>query len=69
MNLTEFIIEEMKLLIDDENYYGSKQQIESEKFILNESKIKMKYNECLEEYYYRIVEILKSKNLKQYEIK
>jgi|TARA_B100000085_G_scaffold71088_1_gene63727 hypothetical protein len=69
MNLTEFITKEMKLLIDDENYYGSKQQIESEKFILNESKIEMKYNECLEEYYYRIVEILKSKNLKQYEVK
>ena len=59
MDLKEFIIEEMKLLINDENYYGSKQQIESEKFILNESKIEMEYNECLEEYYYRIVESLK----------
>lgn len=66
MNLTEFITKEMKLLINDENYYGSKQQIENEKFILNESKIDMKYNECLEEYYYRVVEILKNKNLKQY---
>ena len=58
MTIKEFIIAEMKLLIDNENYYGSKEQIESEKFIFSQTKIKMNYKECLEEYYYRILKTL-----------
>ena len=52
----EFVKEEMKRLQGNDNYYGSKEQIEAEKTILKESKIKMEWNECLEEYYYRILQ-------------
>ena len=36
------------------NYYGSDEQIKNENLIYVESKIEMKYNESIEEYYYRI---------------
>jgi hypothetical protein len=56
MTLKEFVKEEMKQLQGNDNYYGSKEQIEAEKTILKESKIEMEWNECLEEYYYRILQ-------------
>lgn len=59
MTLREYIIEELKEFESNENYYGSEIQIESENFIVKESKIEMKYNECLEEYYIRILKELK----------
>ena len=59
MTLKEYIIEELKEFESNENYYGSEIQIESENFIVKESKIEMKYNECLEEYYIRILKELK----------
>lgn len=59
MNLREFIKLELKEFENNENYYGSKEQIESENFIVKESKIEMEYNECLEEYYVRILQTTK----------
>ena len=59
MDLREYIIEELKEFENNENYYGSKIQIESENFIVKQSfkdyGIEMKYNECLEEFYIRIL--------------
>ena len=52
-DLKSFILEEMER-IHLPNYYGSKQQIQNENLIYVESKIKMKYNESIEEYYYRV---------------
>ena len=62
MNLKELVKKEMKLLIDNEHYYGSKEQIKAERIILifafKDLGIEMKYKECLEEYYYRILKTL-----------
>ena len=59
MDLREYIIEELKEFENNENYYGSKIQIESENFIVKQSfkdyGIEMKYNECLEEFFIRIL--------------
>ena len=59
MDLREYIIEELKEFENNENYYGSKIQIESENFIVRQSfkdyGIEMKYNECLEEFFIRIL--------------
>jgi len=53
MNLKELILSEMdKIHLPD--YYGSKEQIKNETLILKESKIEMKYNETIEDYYYRV---------------
>jgi hypothetical protein len=47
--------------LKDYNYYGSKEQIENEKLILNFSfkdfGIEMKYNESIEEFYNRYLEL------------
>ena len=57
--MLEIIKTEMKWLANDENYYGSKQQIETEKMIIKfafkDLGIEMEHNECLEEFYYRVV--------------
>lgn len=59
MTLREYIKEELKEFENNENYYGSKEQIESENFIVRQSfkdfGIEMEYNECLEEFYIRIL--------------
>ena len=47
--------------LKDYNYYGSKEQIENERIILNFSfkdfGIEMKYNESIEEFYNRYLEL------------
>ena len=59
MTLREYIKEELVEFENNENYYGSEIQIESENFIVRQSfkdyGIEMKYNECLEEFYIRIL--------------
>ena len=60
-DLKNFILEEMER-IHLPNYYGSKQQIENENKIVKESKIKMKYNESIEEYYYRVYHLQPNAN-------
>lgn len=59
MDLRDYIKEELKEFENNENYYGSEIQIESENFIVKQSfkdyGIEMKYNECLEEFYIRIL--------------
>jgi len=50
--------------LKDFNYYGSKEQIENERIILNSSfkdfGIEMKYNESIEEFYNRYLELEKN---------
>ena len=50
--------------LKDSNYYGSKEQIENERIILNFSfkdfGIEMKYNETIEEFYNRYLELEKN---------
>ena len=46
------------------DYYGSKEQIENEKIIMNncivlDNKLEMKYNESIEEYYLKIYDFTK----------
>jgi len=57
--MLEIIKKELELLANDENYYGSKIQIETEKMIIRfafkDLGIEMKYNEAIEEFYYRVV--------------
>ena len=57
--MLEIIKTEMEWLTNDENYYGSKEQIETEKMIIKfafkDLGIEMEYNECLEEFYYRVL--------------
>ena len=58
--LENFLINELKLL-KDSNYYGSKKQIEKEKFIYNiafkDFGIELKYNESIEEFYNRYLKL------------
>tara|TARA_R100000030_G_C3202264_1_gene111232 strand:+ start:418 stop:633 length:216 start_codon:yes stop_codon:yes gene_type:complete len=58
--MNKFLINELKLLKDD-NYYGSKKQIEREKFIYNVSfkdfGLELKYNESIEEFYNRYLKL------------
>ena len=53
------IIKQELLMLKDEsnfyNYYGSENQIENENNIVNFTKVEMKYNETIEEYYKRLV--------------
>lgn len=60
-DLKNFILEEMER-IHLPNYYGSKQQIENENKIVNKSKVEMKYNESIEEYYYRVYHLQPNAN-------
>tara|TARA_B100000212_G_scaffold327017_1_gene289973 strand:- start:504 stop:704 length:201 start_codon:yes stop_codon:yes gene_type:complete len=53
LDLKELILNEMEK-IHLPNYYGSKEQIKNENLIYVESGIEMKYNESIEEYYYRV---------------
>ena len=63
MDLREYIIEELKEFENNDNYYGSVEQIESENFIVRQSfkdyGIEMKYNECLEEFFHRVLQTTK----------
>ena len=53
------IIKQELLMLKDEsnfyNYYGSENQIENENNIVNFTKVEMKYNETIEEYYRRLI--------------
>ena len=57
--MLEIIKVELEELVNNENYYVSKEQIRNEKYILQfafkDLGIEMEYNECLEEFYYRIM--------------
>ena len=56
--MLEIINTEMERITSNENYYGSKEQIENEKYIVRfafkDLGIEMKHKECLEEFYFRI---------------
>ena len=58
--MLEIIKSELEKL-KDYNYYGSKEQIENEKLILNfgfkDFGIEMKYNESIEEFYNRYLKL------------
>lgn len=58
MIFKEIIRKELIKLQSNNFYYGSKEQIKHEKFILQNSNIEMEYKECLEEYYHRILKTL-----------
>ena len=64
--MLEIIKVELEELVNNENYYGSKEQIRNERYILQfafkDLGIEMKYNECLEEFYYRVIEGYKIEN-------
>ena len=55
--LKEFIQSELNKIFKSD-YYGSDEQIKNEELILNETNIKMKYNETIEEYYSRIYNVI-----------
>jgi len=58
-NTIKDIIKQELLMLKDEsnfyNYYGSENQIENENNIVNFTKVEMKYNETIEEYYKRLL--------------
>ena len=58
MNLKQFVKKEMIKIQSNDFYYGSKEQIKNETFILENSNIKVDYKECIEEYYHRILKTL-----------
>ena len=64
--MLEIVKVELEELVNNENYYGSKEQIRNERYILQlafkDLGIEMKYNECLEEFYYRVIEGYKIEN-------
>jgi len=57
--MLEIIKTEMQSLANDDNYYGCKSQIKTEKMIIQfafkDLGIEMEYNECIEEFYYRVL--------------
>jgi len=54
--IKDIIKQELLMLKDkDFNYYGSEKQIENENNIVNFTKVEMKYNETIEEYYKRLL--------------
>ena len=55
--LKEFIKSELNKIFKTD-YYGTDEQIKNEELILNETNIKMKYNETIEEYYLRIYDAI-----------
>ena len=61
LDLKSLILNEMEK-IHLPNYYGSDEQIKNENLIYVESKIEMKYNESIEEYYYRIYHLQSNAN-------
>ena len=61
LDLKQMILSEMEK-IHLPNYYGSKQQIENENKIVKESKVEIKYNESIEEYYYRVYHLQPNAN-------
>lgn len=64
MTLEEYIVEELKEFESNDNYWGSKEQIQSENFIVKyafkDCGVEMEYNECLEEFYHRVLQNLRS---------
>ena len=69
----KIVKKELELLANDENYYGSKIQIEMEKMIIKfafkDCGIEMKYNEAIEEFYNRVSEAYKKLIKEYYNIK
>ena len=61
MDLKQLILSEMEK-IHLPNYYGSEEQIKNENLIYVESGIEMKYNESIEEYYYRVYHLQPNAN-------
>ena len=59
MNLREYIKLELVEFERNDKYYGSEEQIVSENFIVRQSfkdfGIEMEYNECLEEFFIRVL--------------
>jgi len=54
--IKDIIKQELLMLKDkDFNYYGSEKQIENENNIVNFTKVEMKDNETIEEYYKRLI--------------
>ena len=56
-NTIKDIIKQELLMLEDKdfNYYGSEKQIENENNIVNFTKVEMKDNETIEEYYKRLI--------------
>ena len=52
------IIKQELLMLENKifNYYGSEKQLINENNIVNFTKVEMKYNETIEEYYRRLVD-------------
>ena len=55
--LKEFIKSELDKILKTD-YYGTDEQIKNEELILNKTNVEMKYNETIEEYYFRIYDSL-----------
>ncbi len=57
--MKSIIEKELKLINKNANYYGSKEQIETEKliykFAFKDLGIELKYNESIEEFYTRLI--------------
>jgi hypothetical protein len=57
--MKSIIKKELKLINENANYYGSKDQIENEKliytFAFKDLGIELKYNESIEEFYTRLI--------------
>ena len=53
------IIKQELLMLENKifNYYGSEKQLINENNIVNFTKVEMKYNETIEEYYRRLLEL------------
>jgi|9_EtaG_2_1085328.scaffolds.fasta_scaffold105693_1 hypothetical protein len=56
--LIQLIKKELNLLKTQKDYWGKEEQIKNEIYILNKTKIEIKYNECLEEWLSRILKTL-----------
>ena len=57
--MKEIIEKELELINKNDNYFGSKKQIETEKliytFAFKDLGIELKYNESIEEFYTRLI--------------
>jgi hypothetical protein len=56
--LKQLVKLELDNIFRKHDYWGSEDQIENEMIILNETRIEMKHNESIEEYYLRIYDSL-----------
>ena len=56
--LRKIVKQELDNVFKKHDYYGSEDQIENEMLILNETRIEMKHDESIEEYYLRIYDTI-----------